>query len=160
MKLPRIIKKNKLIYHITILAILSILIIGILTFFVYHQTWIGIVFILLGFFHLLILRAFKIELQTLWPDLIFGAIDNGFLVLAAILGADFAGIAGAIVGSAAANSITDGFAGLFEGWTAEYLRKHRIKEQRSALTSALGKMAGCFFGAGIAFVILWSIFSL
>lgn len=64
------------------------------------------------------------------------------------------------MGGSAANAITDGFAGIFEGWVAEYSRKHKIKEKRTALGSALGKMAGCFFGAGIVFIVAWTILSL
>ena len=52
----------------------------------------------------------------------FGAIDTGFLGVAALIGASFAGILGAIVGGAAGDAITDGFAGLFEGKMAEYLQ--------------------------------------
>ena len=62
--------------------------------------------------------------------IVFGAIDTGFLGVAALIGASFAGILGAIVGGAAGDAITDGFAGLFEGKMAEYLRKHGIKEAR------------------------------
>ena len=74
--------------------------------------------------------------------------------------ADFAGILGAVVGASAGNAITDGFAGLFEGWSADYLRKHKLEDKRTALSASLGKMAGCFFGAGIVLIIAWTIFSL
>ncbi len=90
--------------------------------------------------------------------MIFGVIDNGILVVGAILGADFAGVTGAIIGAATANAITDGLAGIFEGWTAEYLRRHHIYERRTALSSALGKMAGCFLGAGVVFILFWTLF--
>ena len=127
-------------------------------FVIYKQKWVGIVFIVLGLLHLVALKLFGREVKTIWPDLVFGAIDNGFLVVGAIIGANFAGITGAIVGGAAVNAITDGLAGVFEGWTAEYLRKNKIKEKRTALSSAIGKMAGCLFGAGIILLILWTFF--
>src|SRR3989344_6900487 len=153
-------KKESLIKSILSVVVLSVIIIATIIFFVYQKKWIGIVFIALGVFHLFVLRLFNIKLKRVWPDIVFGAIDNGLLVIGALIGANFAGIIGAIVGGAAANAITDGLAGLFEGWTAEYLRKHKIKEKRTALSSALGKMAGCFFGAGFVLIIAWTIFSL
>lgn len=153
-------KKESIINSLISVLILSIIIVAVTSFFVFQKRWIGIIFIALGLLHLLVLKMFKVNLKTLWPDIIFGIIDNGILVVAAIIGADFAGVGGAVIGGSAANAITDGFAGIFEGRTAEYLRKHKLSEKRTSLSSALGKMAGCFFGAGIALVILWTIFSL
>ena len=51
------------------------------------------------------------------------------------------------------NAITDGIAGIFEGYSAEKLREQSIHEERTALKSAVGKMAGCLFGAGVVLVI-------
>ena len=153
-------KKENLITSIFSVIILSIIVVGIVIFFIYQQKWIGIIFVLLGLLHIFVLNIFGIKTKAVWPDIIFGIIDNGFLVLAAIVGADFAGVLGAIIGGATANAITDGFAGIFEGKTAEYVRKHKIEEKRTALSSSLGKMAGCFFGAGIVLIIMWTILSL
>ncbi|QQG38468.1 MAG: hypothetical protein HYS32_02570 [Candidatus Woesearchaeota archaeon] len=153
-------KKGALLNSILSVVILSIVVLGVVAFFVYQKRWMGFIFIALGFLHLFTLKIFGVNLKSTWPDIVFGIIDNGILVIAAIIGADFAGITGAIIGGSAANAITDGFAGIFEGWTAEYLRKHKIKEKRTALSSAVGKMAGCFFGAGIVLVIVWTILSL
>ena len=149
-------KKENLINSLLSVIILSLIVIATVTFFVYQKRWIGIIFIALGMLHLFVLSIFNRKIETLWPDIVFGVIDNGFLVIGALIGADFAGVIGAIVGGAAANAITDGLAGLFEGWTAEYLRKHKIEEKRTALSSALGKMAGCFFGAGIVLIVIWT----
>ena len=66
---------------------------------------------------------------------------------------------GAIVGGAVGDSITDGFAGLFEGRMAEYLRKLGIQESRTPLSSSMGKMSGCLIGVGIVLTIAWSILS-
>ena len=146
-------------------SILSVIILSIITtaaviFFVYQKKWIGFIFIILGLVHILVLKIFGVGIKNVWPDIAFGMIDNGVLAIGAIIGADFAGILGAVIGGSAANAITDGFAGVFEGWIAEHSRLHKIKEERTALSSALGKMAGCFFGAGIVFVIAWTIFLL
>ncbi len=153
-------QKESFMKSILSVITLSIIIIGTVIFFVYQKKWMGLVFIALGILHLLVLKIFNRGVKTIWPDIAYGIIDNGLLVVASLIGADFAGIIGVIAGVAAANAITDGFAGLFEGWTAEYIRKHKIKEKRTALSSALGKMAGCFFGAGIVLVIAWTILSL
>ena len=151
-------EKEGWINAIVSVLFLSMIIVAATMFVIYKQKWVGIVFIVLGLLHLVALKLFGREVKTIWPDLVFGAIDNGFLVVGAIIGANFAGITGAIVGGAAVNAITDGLAGVFEGWTAEYLRKNKIKEKRTALSSAIGKMAGCLFGAGIILLILWTFF--
>ncbi len=140
-------------------GLLCLIVLVVSGFFVYQKRWIGIIFIFLGLLHLLVLKCFKIEIKSVWPDIMFGIIDNGILVIGAMIGANFAGVLGAIVGGSTMNAVTDGIAGIFEGWTAEYLRKHKIKEQRIALSTALGKMAGCFFGAGFVLLILWTFFS-
>jgi len=75
----------------------------------------------------------------------------------AIIGGLIAGVAGAIIGGAAGNTITDGLGGLFEGHAAERLRGKKILEERTALSSTLGKMTGCLFGAGIGLIIVWLI---
>src|SRR3990167_6593687 len=108
-------KKDGLFSALINSVILSIIIIAATIFVVYEKKWVGLVFIILGLLHLLVLKIFKINVKSVWPDIIFGVIDNGILVIAAIIGADFAGVLGAIVGGSAANAITDGFAGIFEG---------------------------------------------
>ncbi len=156
----KITAKKNLVKSILSVTVLSIITIVAVVLFVYQKSWMGLIFIILGLLHIWVLRMFGIKLNTIWPDIIFGMIDNGILVIAAIIGADFAGILGAVIGGSAANAITDGFAGLFEGWTAQYLRKHKIKEKRTTLSSALGKMAGCLLGAGIVMILLWTIMGL
>jgi hypothetical protein len=152
-------KKESVINSVLSVSILSVLILAAI-FFIDTKKWVGIVLIVLGFLHLLVLKIFRMQIKSVLPDIIFGVIDNGFLVIGALIGAEFAGIFGAIVGGAAMNAITDGYAGIFEGWTAEHLRKYKIKERRTALSTAIGKMAGCFFGAGIVLIIAWTILSL
>jgi hypothetical protein len=46
-----------------------------------------------------------------------------------------------------------GIAGIFEGEMAEKLRERKIAEERTMLGSAVGKMAGCLFGAGVVLII-------
>ena len=57
------------------------------------------------------------------------------------------------MGGVVGNAITDGIAGIFEGYSAEKLRIQLVPEERTMLKSAIGKMAGCLFGAGIVLVI-------
>lgn len=151
-------EKSGVISAILNVIILSIVAVFATIFYIYHERWIGFIFILLGLLHLLLLKLFGRSVKSVWPDLIFGVIDNGFLVIGTLIGAEFGGVAGAVIAGATTNAITDGFAGIFEGWSAEYLRKKKIHEKRTPLSSAVGKMAGCFLGAGVVLVITWMIF--
>lgn len=90
-----------------------------------------------------------LTLNSILPDILFGAIDTGLLTFAGLLGAAGFGIAGAIVGAVVGDAVTDAIAGFFEGGIAQWLRKHGIDESRTALGSACGKMAGCLMGSGI-----------
>ena len=87
------------------------------------------------------------------PDLVFGALDTGLLTIPALWGGAFFGVAGAVAGGVIGDALSDGIAGFFEGSIAQWLRKRGIEESREAVTSALGKMAGCLFGAGIILII-------
>ena len=79
------------------------------------------------------------------------------MIFAAVLGGAYAGVAGAIIGGAAGNTITDGMGGLFEGHIAEHQRKYKIDNLRTAMSTMLGKMTGCLFGAGTGLIIVWLI---
>lgn len=118
---------------------------------------IGPVLILLSFLPLFILKISGRNIKSTSADIIFGTIDTGILGVAALIGASFAGSLGAIVGGAVGDSITDGFAGLFEGKISETLRLHGIEEARTPLSSSMGKMSGCLLGIGITLTIAWSI---
>ncbi len=142
---------------LTSFLIFAIIVVAVTFAFVYNQVWIGPAFIVLGLLNLLILKLFKIEFKSIYPDLIFGIIDNGVLVFAAVLGGKVAGIAGAIIGGAAGNTITDGIGGLFEGHLAEHQKQYQIDNHRTALSTSFGKMAGCLFGAGIGLLLVWLI---
>ncbi|MFH1608510.1 MAG: hypothetical protein ABH951_00630 [Patescibacteria group bacterium] len=136
------------------IAMLCVIIFTISVFFI-HKSNLIIGFILLALSGLCLasLSIFKIKIKNTEPDIIFGIIDNGILALFAILGGKIAGVTGAIIGGVVGNSITDGIAGMFEGYWAERLRGKNIKEERVVLGSAVGKMAGCLFGAGVVLII-------
>jgi hypothetical protein len=87
------------------------------------------------------------------PDMIFGAIDTGLLTIPALWGGVLFGVAGAIAGGIIGDAITDAIAGFFEGSIAEWLRKKGIEESREAVTTSLGKMAGCLLGSGVVLTI-------
>lgn len=150
-------RKHSLLESILSLALLSIVIIAVSAYFVHNNKLIGPAFLGLGFINLLILKFFNIKLSSVYPDMIFGFIDNGVLVFAAIIGGNYAGVAGAIIGGAAGNALTDGVGGLFEGYVAEHQKKFKIDNERTALSTMLGKIAGCLFGAGIGLIIVWLI---
>lgn len=140
------------------LAVFNILtlcvIIGVVSlFFINDGYWIGFVLILLAVVSLVSLIPFKINLKSVQPDIFFGIIDNGILAIMAIFGGRFGGVAGAILGGVVGNAITDGIAGIFEGYASEKLRLQLVSEERTMLKSAVGKMAGCLLGAGVVLVI-------
>lgn len=137
-----------------ILSIANILalciVIGAVTLAMVHQNqWMGVVLIGLGILCLLSLIPFRVKVISSIPDVLFGIIDNGILAAMAIVGGHFGGIGGAILGGVVGNAITDGIAGIFEGFVAERLDSKDPSNHRSMVKSAVGKMAGCLFGAGV-----------
>lgn len=122
-----------------------------------YQTLIGPTLLALGFLSIVPLRLGGRTIKSCSADIVFGAIDTSFLGVAALIGASFAGVLGAVVGGAAGDAITDGFAGLWEGRVAQYLRKHGIREARTPLSASMGKMAGCFLGIGVVLTIVWTV---
>ena len=138
-------------------AIISIVIVSVISFVLYDTRLIGLVIIILGFVPWIPLKISTRTIKSVGADIVFGIIDTGFLGVAALIGANFAGILGAVVGGAVGDSITDGFAGLFEGKVAEHLRKHGSEEARTPLSSSMGKMSGCLIGVGMVLTIPWGI---
>ena len=153
-------KKEGFVSALTSITIISIVLVGVISFVVYNTKFVGPIIIILGFIPWIPLKISGRSIKSTGADIVFGAIDTGFLGVAALIGANFAGVLGAIVGGAVGDSITDGYAGLFEGKMAEYLRKHGIDEARTPLSSSLGKMSGCLIGVGIVLTIAWSILGL
>jgi hypothetical protein len=153
-------KKQGLIPALLSVTIITIVVISVVSFTIFHTKLIGPIIILLGLVPWIPLRIFGRTIRSTGADIVFGAIDTGILGILALVGARFAGVLGAIVGGAVGDAITDGFAGLFEGRMAEYLRKHGIEESRTPLSSSMGKMSGCLIGVGIVLTIAWSIFEI
>lgn len=144
---------KKFLFAVLNVLILCIIIFGISAYFVYNAKLIGWIIEGLGILCLVSLRFSKIPVNQVWPDVIFGVIDNGILAMMAVVGGEVAGVAGAVIGGVVGNAITDGIAGVFEGEMAERLRERKIPEERTMLGSAVGKMAGCLLGAGAVLVI-------
>jgi len=138
------------------LLIISVIIISTVSLTIHNTRWIGPVIILLGFIPWIPLKLSGRTIKSTGADIIFGAIDTGLLGVAALIGANFAGVLGAIVGGAVGDSITDSLAGIFEGKAAQYLRKRGIEEARTPLSSSMGKMSGCLLGVGLVLTIAWS----
>ena len=155
-----VINEEKLITAILNILLLTGIILLASYFFVTQKRMIGPIIILLGILSILPLLLFKIPLQILKAEIFFGLIDNGILAIFALLGAEFFGILGAIVGGLVGNAITDGFAGIFEGYEWQRMKKLKIKDKRTALTVAVGKLSGCLFGGGIVLTIAWSFLNL
>lgn len=145
---------------LTIVIIISTVVVVAVSITIHNTKLIGPIVVLLGFIPWIPLRLSGRSIKSTGADIVFGTIDTGILAIAALIGASFAGVLGAIVGGAVGDSITDAFAGICEGKMAEYLRKHGIEESRTPLSSSMGKMSGCLLGAGIVLTIAWSLLQL
>jgi hypothetical protein len=149
--------KNNLIKAIGTLLVISILVVGFSIYFIYDEMLIGPAYLFLTLVVMGILRIFGIKLKAVYPDIIFGIIDNGVLIFTAILGGEFAGITGAVLGGAAGNTMTDGIGGLFEGRIAEKLKRDNFEQERNPISTMLGKVIGCLIGAGFGLILVWGI---
>ena len=118
-----------------------------------YEVPIGPVIFLLGAIPVAVLVIAGRRLTAAVPDLVFGSIDTGLLVIPALWGGMTFGVAGAIAGGAIGDALSDAIAGLFEGYAAEWLRAKGFEESREAVTSALGKMSGCLLGAGLVLTV-------
>lgn len=145
--------KKWFILSIVNILVLCIVIFSISMFFVNDSWWIGFILLALSFLCVLSLIPFKISVKSIQPDILFGIIDNWILAILAIFWGHFAGVTWAILGGVVGNAITDGIAGIFEWHHAERLRLKNVAEERTMLKSAVGKMAGCLFGAGVILLL-------
>ncbi|NIO23155.1 MAG: hypothetical protein GTN38_03975 [Candidatus Aenigmarchaeota archaeon] len=153
--------RRKLPFVTLINAVFFVLIIIVMSYFIEFKTMIGPVFIVLGFVTLIPLFIGEhFHLESSFSDILFGIIDNGIFIISALIGADLAGILGAIVGGAVGNAISDAIGGIFEGKFANWMKNRGIPQEREALYSSIGKLAGCLFGAGIVLLIVWTILGL
>lgn len=150
-------KKEGLVAGLISVIAVSLVAVGSLSVAISYKRLIGPTLILLGLLSLVPLRLFGRSIKSCSADIVFGAVDTAFLGVAALIGASFAGVLGAIVGGAAGDAITDGFAGLWEGKVAQHLRKRGIREARTPLSASMGKMAGCFLGVGLLLTLVWTI---
>ncbi len=115
----------------------------------------GPVVLLLGFVPLGALALAGRRISMAVPDLVFGSLDTGLLTLPAIWGGITFGVVGAIAGTVIGDAITDAVAGFFEGHIAERLRARGFPAAREAVTTSLGKMAGCLLGSGVVLSAAW-----
>lgn len=145
--------KYTFISSVTAVVTLCILIFAVGAFFISNERAIGFVLVALFGVCLLALIPFRISINTVQPDIVFGLIDNGILTVLALVGGEIAGVPGAIIGGVVGNAITDGIAGLFEGYASERLRRRNKNDNRTIAGSAIGKMGGCLLGAGCVLII-------
>ena len=136
--------------YVGILA-LPVALIGVLA--LRYQLPIGPILLALGLIPIVGLLIARKSLLNAIPDIVFGVIDTGLLTIPALWGGIRFGVAGAIAGGVIGDSITDAIAGFFEGGIAEWLQERGIVESREAVTTSLGKMAGCLFGSGAVLTI-------
>lgn len=108
----------KILYDVANTTLVSIILV-IIGYFALQQGWlIGPIVFLLGFVPLVSAVFSRLEVKRLIPDIVFGALDTGLLMIAALIGAEAFGVLGAIVGTAIGDAVTDGIAGFFEGGIA------------------------------------------
>ena len=69
----------------------SVVVVAVVSYFIFNSTFIGLAFLALGVLNLIFMKIMKIELKYIYPDLTFGFVDNGVMVFAAIAGGFFAG---------------------------------------------------------------------
>ncbi|MBL7084550.1 MAG: hypothetical protein ISS43_00385 [Candidatus Omnitrophica bacterium] len=141
-------------------VILSIVVTAVVCFFIYNKVLIGPILLGLGFLPWIPLKIYGRSIKSVGADIVFGIIDTAILGVTALIGANFAGVLGAIVGGAVGDAISDAIAGLFEGKIAQVLRRYGIEEARTPLSSSMGKMSGCLLGIGFTLTIAWTIIKL
>ncbi len=138
-------------------VVVSFIVIAAVAFVIYEVRYIGPAVFLLGFIPWIPIKLSGRTIRSTGADIVFGAVDTGFLGVAALIGAELGGVLGAVVGGLVGDSITDSFAGIFEGQASEYLRRHGIEEARTPVSASMGKMSGCLLGAGITLTLAWTI---
>ncbi len=145
--------KHHLIASILNVLGLCVVVLAVSGYFIHQAHLIGLVIIGLGVLCLLSLAPFRIPVKRIWPDIVFGMIDNGILAIMALFGGEIGGVAGAVIGGVVGNAVTDGIAGIFEGLMAERARAANVSDKRTMLGSAVGKMAGCLLSAGVVLFV-------
>ncbi|MCA9488044.1 MAG: hypothetical protein KC516_03735 [Nanoarchaeota archaeon] len=146
--------KRYLVKSITTLIIFSVAVIAAAAYFLFSEALSGVAFLILGLAGLGISSLVKIEMKSIYPDIVFGLIDNGILVFSAVLGGIYGGIAGAVIGGVAGNTITDGIGGIFEGIIVEKQKADKLKYDRNSFSTMIGKVIGCLIGAGIGLLLI------
>ncbi len=73
--------RQKFIFSILNILMLSVVIATASIFFIENTNWIGVVLIILAILCIFSLVPFKISLKSIQPDIIFGMIDNGILAV-------------------------------------------------------------------------------
>lgn len=147
--------KDNLLKATGVFLTFAILIIAVSIYLIEQNMWIGPAYIVLAFLGFFVLNFAGIKKKAVYPDIIFGIIDNGVLIFTILLGDKLAGLAGAVLGGAAGNTLTDGFGGLIEGKVAQKLRYDAYEENRTPLSTMLGKVIGCLLGAGMGLILVW-----
>ena len=140
--------------------ILSAIIVSVIYFTQARKEAIGPILVILGFLPWLPLYLAGRGVKSALADIVFGVVNTGILSVMVLTGLSLADILGAVIGVAIGNTIINGIAGIFEGKVAEYLRNHKLEEERTSLSASMGKMSGCLIGIGITLTIVWTIMGL
>jgi hypothetical protein len=147
-------------YAIFSFIVLTAIVIFIFPEVVRYKSLIGLATLFFGFVPWIPVYIAGRRLKTISADIIYGIVDGGILAIFVVAGASFAGLLGAVLGSAVGNAISDRFGGLWEGVVASWLRNHGINEARTPLSASMGKMSGVAIGSGIVLTIAWTLLGL
>ncbi len=142
---------------LTGLVVVTGVVVAAVAFTIYHVRFIGPVVLLLGLIPWIPIKLAGRSIRSTGADILFGAVDTGLMGMAALIGAELAGILGAVVGGLIGDSMTNSLAGIFEGRASEHLRNHGIEEARTPVSASMGKMSGSLIGAGITLTLAWTI---
>lgn len=96
----------------------------------------------------------KRKLANIFPDVVFGLVDNGLLIIGAIIGADLFGILGAVLGAALGNAFSDFIGGFFEGWASEWIQRHNGERKATKWSAAVGKLIGCMICVPFVYLVI------
>ena len=137
-------KRERKILEVIIVILYSAFTVVVAFFALRLGRFVSIVIFGLGLIPILLAYILKFDLRKLFPDFIFGIIDNSILIIPAILGAELFGAIGALAGALVGNAVSDAVAGYFEGSISEWLRSKGINTSRKNLSTTWAPKRGLY----------------
>lgn len=140
---------KKIIYKSSIIIFFLIVVVSV------FSKVIGFLFFSVGLLTLLLAKLrLNRSIYSFLPDVSYGMLDTGSLIIFIYIGSQLAGIYGAIISAIISDAVTDAIAGGFEGKIDEILREKNVDTRRNIFSSSFGKLAGCLMGGAFAIIAL------